>query len=623
VAQGKALPPEVLDQIVTRTDGIPLFIEELTKTVLESGLLRERKDDYVIDGPFPALSVPMTLHASLMARLDRLASVREVVQIAAALGPQFSHELLLAVAGIPERQLSDAMEQLIHAELIFRRGTPPDADYTFKHTLVRDVAYTSLLRANRQRLHARIAHTYETRFPEVPRVQPELLARHLTEAGLIDTAIDYWQRAGELAMARSGNAEAVHHFSAALDLVASLGDKPDRAVKELELCVKLGPALMMVKGTSSSEVRAIYSRALALRAGEDSPERFKVLWGLFYYSLTSGQLNEAAAYANDLLVVAQRLGADDLVLEGYHARWAASLWRGDLSIAGANCDQGIALYDRNRHHALAFEFSGHDPGVCALSARSINMLIAGFPDQAMKSGAEAVELARGLAHPYSLALAMWLWTIVLQFRGQRPGCRDLATNLVELSQEHHFPMMLGNGMFFLGWANVDAGNPDKGIALMEQGLELVTSAGRRLTRPYMQAVLASVKADFGKLPDAFELIDEALRATEPSGERWSEAEICRIKGRLLRARGDDRDSETWFRKSIEISRRQNARALELRAATSLAGLLYDQNRRMDARDVLAPIYNWFTEGFDTPDLRDARALLDELNSVIGRAEVAG
>jgi predicted ATPase len=444
VTKGKSLPSEVLDQIATRTDGIPLFIEELTKTVLESGLLRERKDDYVIDGSFPALSIPMTLHASLMARLDRLAPVREVVQIAAALGTQFSHELLLAVAGMPERQLCDAMEQLIRAELIFRRGTPPDADYTFKHTLVRDVAYATLLRANRQRLHARIAHTYETRFPEVPRVQPELLARHLTEAGLTDAAVDYWQRAGELTMARSGNAEAVHHFYAALDLVALLGDKPDRAARELELCVKLGPALIMVKGASSPEVHAIYTRALALRNGEDSPERFKVLWGLYLYSLTSGQLNEAAAYADELLVLAQRLGASDLLLEAYHARWA-SLWLGDLSVADASCRQGIALYDRSRHHALAFEFSGHDPGVCAHGSRAINMSLAGFPHKAMKSGAEAVRLARSLAHPYSLALAMWKSTIVLQFGRQRQRCHDLATNLVELSQEHQFPIMLGNG----------------------------------------------------------------------------------------------------------------------------------------------------------------------------------
>jgi predicted ATPase len=427
----------------------------------------------------------------------------------------------------------------------------------------------------------------------------------------MDAAVDYWQRAGELAMARSGNAEAVHHFSAALDLVALLGDKPDRAARELELCVKLGPALIMVKGSSSPEVHAIYTRALALRDGEDSPERFKVLWGLYLYSMTSGQLNEAAAYADELLVLAQRLGAGDLVLEGYHAR-SSSLWLGDLSVADASCQQGIALYDSSRHHALAFEFSGHDPGVCAHGTRAINMSLAGFPRQAMKSGAEAVKLARNLAHPYSLALAMWLWTIVLQFGRQRQRCHDLATNLVELSQEHQFPIMLGNGMFYLGWASLDAGDPDKGIALMEQGLELVISAGRRLTRPYMQAVLASTKADFGKVPDAFELIDEAFQVTEASGERWSEAELHRIKGRLLRARGDYGGSETSFRKSIEIARKQNARGLELRAAMSLAGLFHDQNRRVDARDVLAPIYNWFTEGLDTPDLVDAKALLDQL-----------
>jgi class 3 adenylate cyclase/predicted ATPase len=611
VAEGKALPDEVTNQILVRTDGVPLFIEELTKAVLESGLLRKREHDYVLDGPLLPVAIPTTLHASLMARLDRLTSVREVAQVGAALGRQFSHELLHAAAGMPERQLSDALEQLVRAELIFRRGAPPNAQYTFKHALVQDVAYASLLRANRQQLHARIARAYETRFPEVVRAQPELVAHHFTEAGLSDAAIEYWQRAGDLAMARSGHAEAIHHFSFALDLLTKLGEKPDRAAKELELCVKLGPALMMVKGTGSPEVGAIYSRAVALEAGEDSSAQFKALWGLYYYSMTSGRLSEAAAHADELLGLAQRLGADDLVLEGHHAKWATSLWCGELAAADVHSQKGISRYDRTRHHALAFTFSGHDPGVCAHGARAINMALLGFPQQAMKLGAEAVTLARSLSHPYSLALAMWLCAIVLQVGRQRRSCRDLATELLELSQEHDFPMLRGAGMFFLGWATADVGEIEQGIALMEQGLALF-SAGRRVARPYMLAVLASAKADLGKLGEGLELLDDALASTEASGERWWEAELHRLRGRLLVARGQHDESEACFRRSIEVSSRQRARVLELRAATSLARLWSDRGRNAEARDLLAPIYGWFTEGFDTPDLEQAKALLDEL-----------
>ena len=611
VAQGRALPDEVTNQILVRTDGVPLFIEELTKAVLESGLLRKREHDYVLDGPLASVAIPATLQDSLMARLDRLSSVREVAQVGAALGRQFSHELLQAAARMPERQLSDALEQLVRAELLFRRGAAPNAQYTFKHVLVQDVAYASLLRGNRQQLHARIARAYETRFPEVVRAQPELVAHHFTEAGLSDAAIEYWQRAGDLAMARSGHTEAIHHFSVALDLLTKLGDKPDRAAKELELCVKLGPALMMVKGTASPEVNAIYSRAVALEAGEDSSARFKALWGLYYYSMTSGRLSEADAHADELLALAQRLGADDLVLEGHHAKWATSLWCGELAAADEHSQEGISRYDCTQHHALAFTFSGHDPGACAHGTRAINMALLGFPQQAMKLGAEAVALARSLSHPFSLGHALWHSAIALQVGRQTQICRDLSSELLELSQEHDFPMMRGAGMFFSGWATADGGELEQGVALMEQGLALY-SAVRHINRPHMLAVLASAKADLGKPDEGFELLEEALASIEVSGERWWLAELHRLRGRLLAARGQHDKGEACFRQAIEVSSEQRARMLELRAATSLARLWSDRGKNAEARDLLAPIYGWFTEGFETLDLKEAKILLDAL-----------
>jgi predicted ATPase len=345
--------------------------------------------------------------------------------------------------------------------------------------------------------------------------------------------------------------------------------------------------------------------------GEDSSARFKALWGLYYCSLTAGRLSDAAAHADELLGLARRLGADDLLLEGHHAKWGTSLWCGELAAADEHSQEGISRYDCARHHALAFTFSGHDPGACAHGARAINMVLLGFPQQAMKLGAEAVTLARSLSHPWSLAHALWHSAIALQVGRETQSCRDLSSELLELSQEHDFPMMRGAGMFFSGWATADGGELEQGIALMAEGLALY-SAVRHLNRPYMLAVLASAKADLGKPGEGLELLEEALASTEMSGERWSQAELHRVRGRLLVARGQHDGGEACLRQAIELSREQRARMLELRAATSLARLLSDRGRNAEARDLLAPIYGWFSEGFGTLDLKEAKILLDAL-----------
>ena len=556
----------------------------------------------------PALSVPASLHASLMARLDRLGSAKDVAQVGAAIGREFSHALLSAVMGVPEKDLTSALDRIVQAGLLFRQGVAPRFSYLFKHALVQDAAYSTLLREPRRALHARIARAYEIRFPEVVSAQPELVAHHFTEAGLSDAAIGYWERAGDLAMARSGHTEAIHHFSVALDLLSKLGEKPGRAAEELELCVKLGPALMMVKGTGSPEVEAIYSRAVALQAGEDSSAGFKALWGRYYYSMTSGRVKEAFDHADELLGLAQRLGADDLLLEGHHAKWSAALWCGRLTAADEHSRQGISRYDCTHHHALAFTFSGHDPGVCAQGVRAISLALFGFPERAIKLGAEAVGLARRLSHPYSLALAMWHSAIVLQLCRQKQSCLDLATELLNVAQEQAFPMMQGVGMFFFGWAIADGGELEQGIASMEQGLALF-SEGRRVTKPYMLAVLAGAKADLGNASEGLELLKDALVSTEESGECWWVAELHHLRGRLLLSRAE---SETCFRRAMEVSGGQRAKLLELRAAMSLARLWRDQGKAQQARELLSPVYGWFTEGFDTRDLKDAKALLQEL-----------
>jgi class 3 adenylate cyclase/predicted ATPase len=599
LASRHTLSREVVDGVTERTGGVPLFVEEVTRLLLERG------------GHGGIQAIPPTLQQSLAARLDRLGPAREVAQIGAVIGRDFSYTLLSAVTAMEERPLQIALERLAEADILLVQGLPPDSDYRFKHVLIQDAAYENLLKSRRQVLHRRVGEVLRDDFAATAAAEPELLAHHFTEAGRSDAAVEYWQRAGDLAMVRSGHAEAIHHFSVALDLLSKLGEKPDRAAKELELCVKLGPALMMVRGPGSPEVEAIYRRAVALEAGDESSARFKALWGLYYHSMTSGRLSEAAAHADELLRLAQRLGADDLVLEGHHAKWATSLWRGELAAVDEHSQEGISRYDCTRHQALAFAFSGHDPGVCARGNMAINLALLGFPQKAMKLSAEAITLARNLSHPYSLALAMWHCAIVLQVGRQRQSCRDLATELLQLSQEHDFPMMRGAGMFFLGWATADGGELEQGIASMEQGLALF-SAVRQVTRPYMLAVLASTKANLGRPDEGLELLKDALASTAASGERWWQAEMHRLSGRLLAARGQHDESEACFRCAIEVSRGQSAKTLELRAATSLARLWSDRGRNVEARDLLAPVYGWFTEGFDTPDLKEAKILLDAL-----------
>jgi class 3 adenylate cyclase/predicted ATPase len=536
LAARHALPKEVIDGVTERSGGVPLFVEEVTRLLLEHG---ERRG---------IQAIPPTLQQSLTARLDRLGPAREVAQIGAVIGRNFSYPLLRAVAGMEDAPLQTALERLADADILLVQGLPPQSDYRFKHVLIQDAAYENLLKSRRQVLHRRVGEVLRDDFAATAAAEPELLARHFTEAGLSDAAIEYWQRAGDLAMARSGHAEAI---------------------------------------------------------------RFKALWGLCYRSMNSERSSEAAAHADELLRVAQRLGADDLVLEGHHAKWATSLWCGELTAADEHSQTGISRYDCTRHHALAFTFSGHDPGVCAHALRAINIALLGFPQKAMKFGAKAVTLARSLSHPYSLAMAMWQYAIVLQVGRQRQSCRDLATELIELSQEHDFPMMRGAGMFFLGWATADGGELEQGIALMEQGLALF-SAGRRVTRPYMLAILASAKADLGRPAEAFELLKDALALTEVSGERWWQADLHRLRGGLLVARGQCDEGEACYRSAIEVSSRQRARTLELRAATSLARLWNDRGRNAEARDLLAPVYGWFTEGFETLDLKEAKSLLDSV-----------
>jgi TOMM system kinase/cyclase fusion protein len=622
VAHGKMLPEEVLEQVITKTDGVPLFVEELTKMVLESGLLQERKERYELVGPLPPLAIPTTLHDSLMARLDRLAAVKGLAQLGATLGREFSYALLQAVSPWDEETLHRGLQQLIEAELLYQRGLPPQATYLFKHALIQDVAYQSLLRSTRQQYHQRIAQVVEARFPELCETQPELLAQHYTEAGLIAQAVPYWQRAGQRALERSANLEAVAHFTTGLELLATLPDTPARAQQELDLQTTMGPALMVVKGQAAPEVGRAYARAreLCQQVGE-TPQLFQVLRGLWYFYLHRLELRTARELGEHLLTLAQQVGDPALRLEAHYALGNTLNCLGEFAVAQAHFAQGIALYDPLQHCSHAFRY-GQDPGVFCLAYAALTLWFLGYPDQALQRSHEAVTLAQEVAHPFSLGLALCFAAVLHQFRREGHLTQERAEAGIALATEQGFAVLRANGTIFRGWAlaqrppesGTAQGPREEGMAQIQQGLAAWRATGSETFRPYGLALLAEASARAGQREAGLTLLAEALAVANTTGERRWDAELHRLQGEILLTRTAeyDTEAETCFRQALDIAHRQQAKSWELRAAMSLSRLWQRQGKTAEASALLAPVYGWFTEGFDTTDLQEARALLADL-----------
>ena len=622
VAHGKALPPEVVEQIVAKTDGVPLFIEELTKMVLESGLLQEREDRYALTGPLPPLAIPATLHDSLMARLDRLETVKGIAQLGATLGREFSYALLQAVSPWEEGTVQRGLQQLVEAEFLYQRGVPPQAAYLFKHALIQDTAYQSLLRSTRQHYHQRIAQALEGCFPEICEMQPELLAHHYTEAGLAAQALPYWQQAGQRAIQRSANLEAVAHLTKGLEVLAALPDTPERAQQELVVQTTLGPALIVTKGQASPEVLHAYTRAreLCQQVGE-TPQLFQVMWGLWYFYLHRVELRTAREMGEQLLTLAQQVGDPALLLEAHYALGNTLNYLGEFVAAQAHFEQGIALYDRQQHHAHAFRY-GQDPGVICRAYAGVTLWYLGYPDQALQRSHEAFTLARELAHPVSLAQALFFAAWVHQFRREWHLTQERAEALIDLAAEQGFGVYPALGQIFRGCALAEQeaepgggqGHVEEGMAQMQQGLAAWRTTGAAVFQPYGLALLAKASAQVGQPEAGLTLLTEALALANDKGEcRW-DAELYRLKGEILLVRSAEHDTEAeaCFGQALDIARRQQAKSWELRAAISLARLWQRQGKHAAAHELLAPIYGWFTEGFDTDDLQEAKVLLEEL-----------
>jgi predicted ATPase len=622
VTSGKVLPPEVLGQVVSKTDGVPLFVEELTKMVVESGLVREANGHYELVGPLPPLAIPSTLQDSLMARLDRLATGKEVAQLGAAVGREFSYELLQAVAPVEEASLQQALTKLVEAEVLYQRGLPPQARYVFKHALIQDAAYQSLLKSTRQQYHQQIARVLEGQFPETKETQPELLAHHYTEASLIAQAVPYWQRAGQWAAQRSAYVEAVSYLTKGLELLKTLPDTSERAQQELRLQTALGTPLIATKGFAAPEVKRIHARARELcRQIGETPQLFPVLGGLCAFYKERAELQTAQELAEQLLRLAQNVRDSGLLLWAHLALGNNLVLQGEVVAARAHLEQGIALYDPDKHNSRGYVL---DPGVSGLHVLAQVLLVLGYPDQALKRSHEALALARKLAHPFSLARTLTSTAGVHLMRGEYQAAQELNEAGIALASEQGFPDWMAWGTFWRGWALAEQGQGEEGITQMRCGITAYRAIGVELGEPFRLTQLARAYGNVGQVREGFALLAEALALVDKTGERIAESWLYQLKGELLLKQvkgqgpesGVQKEAEACFRQAIEIARRQSAKLSELKAAMSLARLWQQQGKKDEARQMLAEVYNWFTEGFDTKDLQEAKALLEGVSRTL-------
>ncbi len=622
VVGNKLLPPSIRQDIIERTDGIPLFVEEMTKAVLEAGSESEARQTAGAVPP-PALGVPASLHASLMARLDRLGPAKEVAQIGAAIGRGFSHALLAAVARKPEMELNSALDRLITAGLLFRQGVPPHATYLFKHALVQDAAYGTLLREPRRALHARIAETLESQFAEIAERQPEQLARHCTEAGLIEKAAARWGKAGQLSLTRSALVEATVQLSRALDQIAALPATAALRREQIKLQVALITPLLHVKGYAAPETKVAAERARLLieqaealgEPPEDPLLLFSVLYGLWvanYAAFNGDVMRELAA---QFLALAEKQGATVPLMVGHRLMGMSLLETGDIAGGRAHLDRAIALYDAAEHRPLAARF-GQDVGMAILSFRSRALWALGFPAAALADAEHALKHAREIGQAATLMYALTVTLLTLIQCGNCAAATTQFEELIALTDEKGILFWKALGMMIQGRALALTGKAADAIHMITSGVTALRSTGSAMWLPLCLSYLARAYADLGQFDDAWRCIGEAMTRTETTRERLWEAEVHRIAGEIaLKAPelGAAR-AEAYFERALAVARQQQAKSWELRAAMSMARLWRDQGKRDEARDLLAPVYGWFTEGFDTLDLKEAKALLKELHA---------
>lgn len=619
VVGNKPLPADIRKDITERTDGIPLFVEELTKAVLEAGGELEGMQT-AASIPLPAHAVPASLHASLMARLDRLGSAKEVAQIGAAIGREFSHALLASVARKPDAELASALDRLVQAGLLFRRGVPPQASYLFKHALVQDAAYGTLLREPRRALHARIAETIERQFAETAESRPEILAHHYTEAGLTEKAASLWGKAGQKSEARSALVEAVAQLTRALNLIATLPSTQELRREQIKLQVALINPVIHTKGFAATETKATIERARLLIAqaealGEppDDPLLlFSVLWAFWVAAQVAFDGDLMCNLAAQFMALAEKQSDPVPLMIGHRQIGISLFYTGAPAEGRGHLDQAIALYEPAKHRALASRF-GIDPRVVTTFVRSYCLWALGYPEAALKDAHDAIKFAREL-HDIGGLMGALKHAVAYILSGNYAEAAEHAQELVSLAEEKNARFWKAEGSGNQGILLTLAGRASEAIEISTSAIAASRSTGATLWAPFRLQYLARAHAELGQFEEAWRRIREAMTAVETTKEKWCEAEVHRITGEiaLMSPEPDAAKAEACFERALAVARAQQAKSWELRAAMSMARLWRDQGKRHKARKLLAPVYGWFTEGFDTSDLKEAKALLDEL-----------
>jgi predicted ATPase len=590
----------------------------MTKAVLEAGS-EAAAAQAISMAPSPAVAVPASLHASLMARLDRLGRAKEVAQIGAVIGREFSHALLAAVM---QAEVISAIDRLVEAGLLFRQGQPPDATYLFKHALVQDAAYSTLLREPRRALHARIAETIESQFADVADTRPELLARHFAEAGLTEKAAGLWGKAGERSLARSALVEAVAQFTRGLDQIGALPATPALRRQEIKQQVGLANALMYTKGYATAETKAAFDHAHALmekaealgEPAEDPLLLYSVLYGSFLQKFIAFNGDAACTLARQFLTLAERQGATAPVMIGHRLLGNSLLCVGDFAEGLAHLDRALALYEPATHRPLATRF-GQDVGVAILSFRPFALWMLGYAGTALAEAARPFDAAREMGHAPTLLFAFFSGTFTRIF------CRDYAVANAHIDECVALAEEKGAGYFKVfaaaqrGCVLALTGNASAAVEMISAGIAGYRSTGATVWSTSFLSYLALAYADLGKFADAWRCIGETMTVVETTKEKWFEAEANRIAGEIaLRSpEPDATKAQGYFERALAVARQQQAKSWELRASMSLARLWRDQGKVQQARELLAPVYGWFTEGFDTRDLKEAKALLTVLS----------
>jgi class 3 adenylate cyclase/tetratricopeptide (TPR) repeat protein len=612
VTGGRVLPAQVTEQIIAKTDGNPLFVEELTKAVLETGILVEDAEGYRLDGPLPPLAIPATLQDSLMARLDRLAPVKAIGQIGAVIGREFSYPLLHNLIGRDETALKDALAQLEQAGLLYRRGEPPEAVYSFKHALVQDAAYESLLKSRRQVLHRRIAEILRDRFPQIADTEPEMVAHHFTQAGLTKAAVEWRGKAGERALKSSAYEEAIAHLQQAISLAAGLADDAPLRLLRLRVQIMYGYALLHGRGHTLPETIAAFARARELAAGiEDPAARFSTYFGIWSSSYTRADLATMREIAEVSLRDAQRWPRSLEAAAAQRVVGATRWFQGDYVGARSYLEQALATYDPERDRYLASRF-GYDVGVLTMIHLCLVLWPLGEVDQAPRLLDRALSLALQSGHIPTVALVREFACLFAAIRGHPGQARPHAEALLGLAREHGLPMRLAEGSFFIGWARWCAGDGD-GEAGMREALALWRESKMhfRLYAPLTGTLLAEREAQAGRIEDGLALLNDQFATIEQTGERWFEAEVLRVRGELLLKlqRPDVAGAESAFRRAIEIARNQQTRSFELRAVLPLARLYQTIDRDQAARELLVPALQGLNPTPELPEIEHAQRLV--------------